>query len=92
MDVSFTSVGGILFIFHIGRRLVNVNILAPNAEAPVRGLQNKVPIFLETEHACYLLHTGFLVCLFLDLEDGGDIFIKLSINYMVLYPRRQNSS
>jgi hypothetical protein len=68
--------------------LVNVNILAPNTESP----KTKCRIFSETEQACYLLHTIFLVGLFFDPEDGGDMFIRLSINYTVLYPRRQNSS
>jgi hypothetical protein len=84
--------GGILFTFHTGRCLVNVNILAPNTEALVTGPQNSVPIFSETEQAYCLLHIAFLVGLFFNPEDGGNMFICLPINYMVLYPRRQNSS
>jgi hypothetical protein len=39
---------------------------------------------------------GFLLGLFFDPEDGGDKFLRnsswLSLDYMVLYPRRQNCS
>jgi hypothetical protein len=46
--------------------------------------------------ASYLLHTGFLLCLFFDTKDGGDMFLRnvgwLSVDYTALYPRRQNSS
>jgi hypothetical protein len=46
--------------------------------------------------ACYLLHAGFLLCLFFDTENGGDMFLRnvcwLSTDYTALYPRRQNSS
>jgi hypothetical protein len=41
-------------------------------------------------------HAGFLLGLFFNLEDGGDMFLQnvssLSMDYMSLYPRRQNSS
>jgi hypothetical protein len=41
-------------------------------------------------------HARFLLALFFDPEDGGDMFLRnigwLSRDYMVLYPRRQNSS
>jgi hypothetical protein len=41
-------------------------------------------------------HTGFLLGLFFDPEDGGDMFLqnvsRLSTDYAALYPRRQNSS
>jgi hypothetical protein len=46
--------------------------------------------------ACYLLHTGFLLGLFFDPEDGSDVFFRnvgcLSTDYTALYPRRQNST
>jgi hypothetical protein len=29
-----------------------------------------------TSSACYLLHAGFLLVLFVDPEDGGDIFFR----------------
>jgi hypothetical protein len=39
-----------------------------------------------------LLHAGFLIGLFYDLENGGDIFLRnvglLSTDYTALYPRR----
>jgi hypothetical protein len=41
-------------------------------------------------------HAGFLLDLFFDLEDGGDMLLRnvcrLSTDYMVLYPRRQNTT
>jgi hypothetical protein len=49
-----------------------------------------------TGSTCYMLHDGFLVGLFLDPEDGGDILLwkvgSFSTDYIVSYPRRQNSS
>jgi hypothetical protein len=43
-----------------------------------------------------LFHTGLLLGLFFDPEDGGDIFLRnvvwLSTDYTTLYPRRQSSS
>jgi hypothetical protein len=37
-------------------------------------------------------HAGFLLRLFVDLEDGSEMFLRnfgrLSTSYMVLYPRR----
>jgi hypothetical protein len=45
---------------------------------------------------CYLLHIGFLLGSFFDAEDGHSMFHpeigQFSVNYTVLYPRRQNSS
>jgi hypothetical protein len=45
---------------------------------------------------CYLLHAGFLLGLFFDREDEGDMFHRnvgwLSTDYTALYPRRYNSS
>jgi hypothetical protein len=42
------------------------------------------------------LHAGFLLGLFSDPEDGGDMFLqcvgRLPTDYTVLYPRRNNSS
>jgi hypothetical protein len=51
----------------------------------------------ETNSYCYLLHAGFLLGLFLDPEDRGDMFlhnvgiIRVSVDYMALYSylRRQ---
>jgi hypothetical protein len=41
-------------------------------------------------------HAGFLLGLFFDLEDRGDVFPrkvdKLSMAYTALYPKRYNSS
>jgi hypothetical protein len=41
--------------------------------------------------ACYLLHPGFLLGLFFDPEDGGDIFHRniseLLMDYTALHPR-----
>jgi hypothetical protein len=46
--------------------------------------------------ACYLLHTGVLFGLFTYPKDGGGMFLQntgwISMDYIVLYPRRQNSS
>jgi hypothetical protein len=43
-------------------------------------------------YTCYLLHAGFLLSLFFDPEDGGEIFLRnvdsLSTDYTELYPRR----
>jgi hypothetical protein len=42
--------------------------------------------------ACYLLHTGYLLGLFFDDGDGGNMFLQNvgwpSTDYMVLCPRR----
>jgi hypothetical protein len=42
--------------------------------------------------ACCLIHAGFLLVLFFDPEDGGDMFLRiidyLSTDYTALYPRR----
>jgi hypothetical protein len=41
-------------------------------------------------------HDGFLLGLYFDPEDGGDMFLEnigsLSVEYTALYSRRQNSS
>jgi hypothetical protein len=34
----------------------------------------KLPPFMKPA-TCYLLHAGFLLGLFIDLEDGGDMFL-----------------
>jgi hypothetical protein len=43
----------------------------------------------------YLLHAGFLLGLFFDPENGGDMYLRnvgwLSADYTALFPRRQNS-
>jgi hypothetical protein len=45
---------------------------------------------------CYLLHTSFLLNLFFDPEDGGDMFLRnaslVSADYAALYFTRQTSS
>jgi hypothetical protein len=45
---------------------------------------------------CYLLHAGFLLSLFFDPEDEGNMSSQnvswLSTNFTALYPRRKNSS
>jgi hypothetical protein len=44
--------------------------------------------------ACYVHHAGFLLGLFFDPENVDDILLKhqlTSVDYMALYPRRQNS-
>jgi hypothetical protein len=50
----------------------------------------------ESGLACYLLHAGFLLSLFFDHEDVGDMFRRnfgwLSKGYTVTYPRRENFS
>jgi hypothetical protein len=38
------------------------------------------------------VHTALLLGLFLDPEDGSNIIIQFSIDYMALYVRRQNCS
>jgi hypothetical protein len=46
--------------------------------------------------SCHLLHDGFLLGLFYDPEDRGDMFPQnigwFSMDYMALYPRRYNPS
>jgi hypothetical protein len=46
--------------------------------------------------ACYLLHDNLLFGLLFDPEHGGDIFCRnigwFSVDYKVLYTRRQNYS
>jgi hypothetical protein len=54
------------------------------------------PKFRRTDcSACYLLHVCFVLGLFYDPEDGGDMFLRnviwLPTNYTALYPRRQKS-
>jgi hypothetical protein len=43
-----------------------------------------------------MLHAGFLLGVFFDPEDGGDMFLRnfglLPTDYMALYHRGQNSS
>jgi hypothetical protein len=40
--------------------------------------------------ACYMLHASFLLGLFFDHEDGGNMFLSniswFSMDYMALYP------
>jgi hypothetical protein len=63
-----------------------------NMSPPSYGSKNK----LSKKTACYLLHAGFLLGLCFDPEDGGDMFLWnvcwLSMDYAVLYTRRQNYS
>jgi hypothetical protein len=35
-----------------------------------------------------LLHASFLLGLFFNPEDGGDMFLRISMDYVALYPRR----
>jgi hypothetical protein len=46
--------------------------------------------------SCYLLHAGFLIRLFFDPENVGDMFLRNvgspPTEYTALHPRRQNSS
>jgi hypothetical protein len=53
-------------------------------------------VYKASSRACYLLQAGFLLDLFFDHEDGGDMFLRnvgwLSMDYTALYPRRYNSS
>jgi hypothetical protein len=30
----------------------------------------------QAELGCYILHAGFLICLFFDPDDGGDMFLR----------------
>jgi hypothetical protein len=45
---------------------------------------------------CYLLHAGFLLGLFYDTKNRGDMILRnvslLQTDYTVMFPRRQNSS
>jgi hypothetical protein len=34
-----------------------------------------------SQAACYLLHAGFLLCLFFDSEDGGNIRLKYQLSF-----------
>jgi hypothetical protein len=65
-----------------------------NISPPFSGSKNELrknsrPLFATCVHA------GFLLDLFFDLEDGGDMFLRnvglLSRDYTALYPRRQYS-
>jgi hypothetical protein len=46
--------------------------------------------------ACYMIHASFLLSVFFNPEDGGDMLLRkvgwLSADYTALYPRRYNSS
>jgi hypothetical protein len=50
----------------------------------------------KTTHISLCLHAGFLICLFFEPEDEGDMFLRkvgwLATGSTALYPRRQNSS
>jgi hypothetical protein len=71
---------------------IRFEVLAP--------LVMKSCIFWDTTLCCPLLatciHAVFLLGLFFDSEDGGDMSLRniswLSTYYKALYPRRQNSS
>jgi hypothetical protein len=56
-------------------------------------LKNKPSV---KQAATFCLHTGLLLGLFINPEDGGDMFLQkvgwLSTDYIALYPRRQDSS
>jgi hypothetical protein len=55
-----------------------------------------VPKLLRHYGIATCFHAGFLLCLFFDPEDGGDMFLRnagwLSTDYTALYPRRYNCS
>jgi hypothetical protein len=50
---------------------------------------------MTTAKACCRLHTGFLLGLLFNPEDGSDIFLwnagSLSTDHIALYPRKQTS-
>jgi hypothetical protein len=53
------------------------------------------PIFRQADYsACYSLHAGFSLALFLHLEDGGDISFRnigrFSADYTPLHPIQEN--
>jgi hypothetical protein len=60
------------------------------------GEKDKEESSMKQNSACCLLNIGFLLVLFFNPEDGGDISLRnvglLSTDYAALYPRRQNSS
>jgi hypothetical protein len=51
---------------------------------------------MTTAKACCWLHTGFLLSLLVNPDDGSDIFLwsagSLSTDHIALYPRKRTSS
>jgi hypothetical protein len=49
-------------------------------------------LLLGSSSVCYLVHTGFLLGFFFDLQDDVDVFLRnvglLSMDYTTLYRRR----
>jgi hypothetical protein len=72
------------------------SIFQTNMSPPSSGSKNKTYKELAWSTVCYLLHAGFLLGLFFNPEDGGDMFCWyiswLSTDYSALHPSRQNSS
>jgi hypothetical protein len=58
-----------------------------------RRFGGKCRLHLQKSSACYLLHIGFLLRVFFDPEDEGEMFLRwLSTGYTALYPRIWDSS
>jgi hypothetical protein len=43
----------------------------------------------ERASACYLLHAGFLLGFFFDLEDGGDMFLRIVVVFQRTTPKTE---
>jgi hypothetical protein len=55
--------------------VVNQLTFQRNTSSPLSGLKNMPSKKPAQSPPCYLLHAGFLLCLFFNPENGGDMFL-----------------